>query len=379
MDVCIVTHNVRKGDGQGRVNYEIVAELLRQGHRVQLVATTVAPEVQDSVRWWPVPIPPLPTQLLKNQWFALRSSALAPLKRAGRTIVHVNGFITWPEADINTAHCVHAAWLRSPHHTSQLRPGPYGWYHWTYSKLNAELERHAFAQARLVVAVSEKVREELISAADVPSAKITVIANGVDTEEFRPGPMDRKALGLPRTGFLLLFVGDIRSPGKNLDTVLAALPSCPGALLAVAGDTAGSPYPALAERLGVADRVRFLGRRRDVPNLMRAADAFVFPSHYEACSLVVSEAMASGLPVITARSVGMFCRLQDGVDGLVLEDAADASALAIRITWLIDHPDAAARLSERARAVAEQLTFRAMAKRYIGAYESLAAAAPRSA
>ena len=379
MDVCIVTHNVRKGDGQGRVNYEIVAELLRQGHRVQLVATTVAPEFQDAVRWWPIPIPPLPTQLLKNQWFALRSSTVPPLKRNGRTVVHANGFITWPGAHVNTAHHVHSAWLRSPHHACHVHPGPYGWYHWAYSTLNAELERRSFAQARLVVAVSDKVREELVSAAGVPAAKITVIANGVDTEEFRPGPVDRGAIGLPAAGFLLLFVGDIQSPIKNLGTVLASLPSVPMALLAVAGDTEGSPYPAMAQRLGVADRVRFLGRRGDVPDLMRAADAFVFPSHYEACSLVLSEAMASGLPVVTARSAGMFHRLQDGVDGFVLEDAGDADTLAARITWLIDHPDAAARMGQRARAAAEHLTFRAMAQRYIAAYEALAGSAPRSA
>ena len=379
MDVCIVTHNVRKGDGQGRVNYEIVAELLRQGHRVELVATTVAPELQGSVRWWPISIPPLPTQLLRHQWFALRSSTLPPLKRSVRTIVHANGFITWPEADINTAHFVHGAWLRSPHHTRHQHPGPYGWYHWTFSSLNAALEKHSFAQSRLVVAVSEKVREELISVVGVPAAKITVITNGVDSEEFHSGKVDREAIGLPPTGFLLLFVGDIRTPVKNLGTVLRSLQAEPRALLAVAGEVEGTPYRALASRLGVADRVRFLGWRKDIPNLMRAADAFVFPSSYEPCGLVVSEAMASSLPVITTRSVGMSSYLHDGVDGLILEDATDSDALAARITWLIDHRDTAARIGQRARAIAERLTFRAMAQRYIAAYESLEAAAPRSA
>ncbi len=65
---------------------------------------------------------------------------------------------------------------------------------------------------------------------------------------------------------LALFVGDIRSRRKNLELVLHALTEVRGLHLAVVGDTARSPYPAMAAELGVMDRVHFLGYRRDVPS-----------------------------------------------------------------------------------------------------------------
>jgi hypothetical protein len=57
-------------------------------------------------------------------------------------------------------------------------------------------------------------------------------------------------------------------------------------------------------RLNVSDHVHFLGYRRDIPDLMRTANIFVFPSRYEACPLVLLEAMASGLPIVTAQTAG---------------------------------------------------------------------------
>ena len=74
--------------------------------------------------------------------------------------------------------------------------------------------------------------------------------------------------------------------------------------LAVVGDETQSPFPAMSQKMGLADRVRFLGYRRDVPRLMRTCDMFVFPSRYEACSLALLEALASGLPVISAKTAG---------------------------------------------------------------------------
>ncbi len=126
-----------------------------------------------------------------------------------------------------------------------------------------------------------------------------MIYNGVDTRGFAAAQGDRAKFNLPADAFLLLFVGDLRTPRKNLGTVLEALRHLPDHVhIAVAGYLPGSPYPEEARALGIADRVHFLGLVKEMPVLMHSVDAFVFPSRYEAMSLSLLEAMAAGLPVV---------------------------------------------------------------------------------
>jgi glycosyltransferase involved in cell wall biosynthesis len=213
------------------------------------------------------------------------------------------------------------------------------------------------------------VRRELIGIGVSPE-RIQVILNGVDLEEFRPSFADRAAFGLPAGVPLALFVGDLRTPRKNLDTVLESLTRVPNLHLVVAGRTESSPYPALAARLNVDSRVHFLGFRRDVARLMQAADLFVFPSRYEACSLVLLEALASGLPIITARSAGG-AEVVEADCGIVLDDPNNPAALAAALCRL--SADSALRnaMGCAARTVAEQHSWTAMADRYLDLYAEM--------
>jgi glycosyltransferase involved in cell wall biosynthesis len=188
------------------------------------------------------------------------------------------------------------------------------------------------------------------------------------------GPADRQALGLPR-GVVLLFVGEIRTPRKNLDTLLQALRDVPAAVLCVVGDTAQSPYPALARRLGVADRVMFLGYRDDVAQLMRAADLFVFPSRYEACSLVLLEALASGLPVVAARTTGG-SELLTPECSVLIDDADDAAALAVAVNGLLASSEARLRMRTAARKLAEKHSWASMPGCYLDTYRERARSGP---
>jgi glycosyltransferase involved in cell wall biosynthesis len=287
--------------------------------------------------------------------------------------VHVNGFTTWARSDVNTAHFVHAAWLRSAHHTYRVRKDWYGLYQWLYGWCGQFLEAWSYRRARLTVAVSRQVERELVATSLAP-ARLRVIANGVDLDEFKPAPAARAALGLP-AGVLLLFVGDLKTPRKNLDTLLEAFALTPACRLLVVGDAAGSPYPELAARLGVANRVQFLGFRRDVAELMRAADVFVFPSRYEACSLVLLEAAASGLPVVAARTTGG-TELLEGDGAVLLEDADDRLELAAVLRRLVAAPAVRAQMGAAARRTAERHSWAAMAAQYLGIYEELRSNAP---
>ncbi|HAJ63411.1 MAG TPA: glycosyl transferase, partial [Cyanobacteria bacterium UBA8543] len=224
-------------------------------------------------------------------------------------------------------------------------------------------EKQAFRKANVVVAVSQTIKQELIDIG-VPEEAIRVILCGVGLQEFSPGYVERKQLGLPEQVPLALFVGDIRINRKNLDTVLQALVHVPDLHLAVVGATEGSPYPQLAEQLRLSKRVHFMGYRSDVSQVMQAVDLFVFPSRYEPFGLVVLEAMASGLPVITATTTGA-SELITPECGVVLSDSEDAQALAQALLYLKNDSQLRTRMGQAAREIAQQYSWTSMAHSYI--------------
>jgi len=371
MKIAIITNQFSPGEGQGRVNFEIARIAAKKGHHVTCIAHQVHPDlhVHPAVSWIQMPDANWPAALIGNQRFARASTQWLQAHGDEFDVTLGNGFNTWFPVDINIVHFVHSAWRRSPVHDARVRRGPSAWYQWLYSWLNARLERQVLPRAQTVVAVSEKVKRELITTG-LSADSIQVIHNGVDTDEFRPGPVDRAVLGLPTEGPLALFVGDIRTPRKNLDSVLHALASVPSLHLAVAGSTDRSPFPALASRLELTERVHFLGFRKDVADLMRAADFFVFPSRYEACSLVLLEAMASGLPILTAQTAGG-AELVDDDCGVVLDDPDDTEQLTTALHALANHPAHRKRMSTHARSRALEHTWTLMAEKYLSLMEEL--------
>jgi glycosyltransferase involved in cell wall biosynthesis len=372
MKLCIVTRKIVKGDGQGRANYEIVCEAVRRGHQVILVANSVAPELVENkqIEWVYVPIKGWPIELLREIAFSLFSAVWLRKHHSDFDLVQVYGAVTSFPSDINTATFVHSGWLQSPAHISRLRQDYYGAYQWLYTLLNARWEKKAFHQAKVVVAVSERIKQELLDIG-VPDKSIHVILNGVDLEEFLPGTADREGLGLPNDVSLALFAGDIRLNRKNLDTVLYALVKVPELHLAVVGSTEGSPYPRLAEALGLSSRVHFLGFRHDLPEIMKAVDFFVFPSRYEPFGMVVSEAMASGLPVVTVRATGA-SEIVTPDCGIVLLDPEDRNGLAQALDKFARDPDLRKQMGRAGRATVEEHSWASKAQSYVNLFETMA-------
>ncbi len=358
-----------RGDGQGRVNYELALALRRAGHDVELIAAHVAPEVLEAgITWEPVTHRVNAVDLVRGWDFSRRVDALWPTLAPRYDATLACGFVTRRPHTVNAVHFVHGTWLKSPYHTSRVRRDLRGAYHRLYSISNARWERQTFSRAGAVVAVSEMVRRELIEIG-VPEEKLSVIVNGVDPVEFAPGPADRRALGLPDDVPLCLFVGDIRSPIKNLDVVLRALTRAPSVHLAVAGATRGSVYPAMAAALDLTDRVHFLDFRRDIPALMRAADFFALPSRRDSCPLVLLEALASGLPAIVTDRVGT-CDLVGDRAGFVVTDPDDDLAVANALTILATDAERYQAMCVEARAVALQHSWNEMAAAYATVIES---------
>lgn len=373
MKFCIVTRNVIRGDGQGKVNYEIIKESLRRGHQVTIFSDGLDLDLQKepNLTWVPAQAEKFPTAFLHQFVFGRRSESWLRKNRHQFDLVQSCGAVTPAHSDVNTVHFVHSAWVQSAAHPLYTSGNyAYGLYQWVYSKLNASLEKQAFQKTKQVIAVSEMVRQDLISIG-VPRSLTEVIHNGVDIEEFIPGPADRTKLGLPLNVSLALFAGDIRTSRKNLDSVLKALKLVPDLHLAVIGGTDGSPYPAMAKELKVDHRVHFLGFRKDVAEVMRACDFFVFPSRYDTCALVLIEAMASGLPVITATSTGG-SELVTGNAGFVLSDSEDVNDITTHLKLLTQDLAKRQSMGYSARQVAETHSWVSKARRYVDIFEDVA-------
>ncbi len=157
-------------------------------------------------------------------------------------------------------------------------------------------------------------KQALVDNEGIPADRIEVILNGIDPTKFAPQGetielrrRTRAALGLSEDDLLILQVARFH-PVKNHETSLRAFALIANdesrAVLAYAGDgERRADTESLANELGIANRVRFLGVRNDVPALMAAADVFVLSSLSEAISVTLLEAMGSAVP-IAATDVG---------------------------------------------------------------------------
>lgn len=150
-------------------------------------------------------------------------------------------------------------------------------------------------------------------------------------------PADRAELQTPEDVPLLLAMGRLHE-AKAHDVALQALTKIPEAYLWIAGAGAlEGKLKAMAQALGVSDRVRFLGWRNDPSALYRAADICVFPSRYEPLGNVVIQSWAHGLPVVAAASQGPSALIRHEQDGLLVP-VDDAGALADAVNGLIADP-----------------------------------------
>jgi glycosyltransferase involved in cell wall biosynthesis len=254
-----------------------------------------------------------------------------------------------PWGDVNWVHHVHAADPLGGGGTRLLR---------LKNRIQARQflaeERAVIPKARLIVTTCEKTRRVILDR--IPGVRpeaVRVVYLGVDPDLFHPASPDERAgirarLGWPPDRPIALFIGGLGGNRKGFDRLFEAWsslcrePAWDADLMVVGVGSERPVWEARAAEAGLADRIRFLGSRRDLPELVRACDGHVLPSRYEGYSMVTQEALCCGVPAYITADAGIADRFPDALrDELLIPDPEDAADLAARLrAWRgrLGHP-----------------------------------------
>ena len=247
-------------------------------------------------------------------------------------------------------------------------------YFW--EKLRRRLAYQWVSRNATMVAVSENLKQFIVEKVGVDSGHVKVVYNGVDLlPHCGPADIDqcRKELDLPTGDQIVGVVGNLY-PVKGHQYLIAAIPAvlakCPNTTFIFAGrGQLEGELKEQAHQLGVAQKVRFLGLRQDIPRILAVLHAFVLPSLSEGLSLAILEAMVAGKPVI-ATDVGGNPELVEDSETGYLVPSQNSQALADRLISLLMNRDRALQFGKVGQLRAQgQFSLRTMVREYQGIYD----------
>lgn len=230
----------------------------------------------------------------------------------------------------------------------------------------APIEKWMYSRYSHVICISDATRETMLAAAGANAPEASVICNGIDVAKYQNA---RPCDDLQHDGTIITMVGRW-SYQKDQATIIRALAKLPNDYklwLAGYGETEAT-LKALAAELKVSDRVKFLGLRTDVPNLLKASDIVVQSSHIEGFGLAAVEGMAAGKPVIASNVEGL-AQVVEGAG--VLFPHEDAEALAKTIEQVCTNKELYNELVQKGFARAMQYDISTMAKGYMDVYKKI--------
>jgi UDP-glucose:(heptosyl)LPS alpha-1,3-glucosyltransferase len=301
MNIALVVHDLHDHGGHSAYT-KVLAEGLSLRHEVTVFANRC--ERPGDARWNFCPVPAWRINALSTVGtFPIGMRSVAS-RLAEFDIRHTQGYCGG-NPNVVTAHICVAAYLNS------LRS--------INIRNLASLRLMAAAEARFyqryeghVIAISQKIARELQEFYKL-RGPITVIPHGVDTHRFNGENREdtralvRREIGVDDESTLALYVGDLVKSHTHLKAIAAAAPGVEFAIV-----TASPQYR------WHAPNVHILPPTSDLARFYAAADAFVFPTTYDAFGMVVLEAMAAGLPVFCSERAGVAELIETGVDGFVL-------------------------------------------------------------
>jgi glycosyltransferase involved in cell wall biosynthesis len=250
-----------------------------------------------------------------------------------------------------------------------------------FSPLKSELfrivEKITALFTHRLVALTQGEKADHIRLRVCPDHKMAVIPSGVDIERFTAGrdiQSLKKTLGIDPKRNVVGTIGwllPIKGPQVLLRAMIQVWTFFPDVELVYAGK--GPLQESLeteAQRLGAGDKVKFLGWRNDIPDILQVFDIFVLPSLNEGMGRVIVEAMAAGKPVAASRTGGIPDLIRHGENGL-LAPPGDPQGLAKAVLYLMENPDAARRMGERGRTLCRGFSHSIMIQKMENLYKDL--------
>lgn len=251
-------------------------------------------------------------------------------------------------------------------------------------RLFADVEKELLGSFNppVVLCLSEYVKRSIREHYELPDDKLATLFNAVDLKRFAPDAgrrgRDRPELSIePDQTVALMVAQDFAR--KGLREAIGALGAVGNKrmLLVVVGKGRVEAYRQIARDHQVAGQLRFVGAVNDPWKYYNAADFFVLPTKHDPCSLVVLEALAMGLPVISTVRNGACEIMQNGRHGFVLTDPQDVAALADAMRGLMD-PQARSAMRRECIALRPALSFDVHLDRLLGIYASCSNLAQKS-
>jgi len=322
----IVAADFIETGGMDRANLEFAQHAVARGHDVHVVTHCISPRLAgiDRVRTHQVKRP-LQMGSLGERALDLVGRRLAARLPSGTRIV-VNGGNCAVKA-VNWVHYVHKADVAASH--SLRRRGTRAIAQWS--------ERRAIRRARLIIANSERTKKELVDAYRVPPQLVRTVYCGVDPIEFVPACAAERAATAATLGFRpdrlrIAFVGELGDNRKGFDLVFEAWRSLAATwsdaeVVVVGAGRLLSFWEQRSAAAGLTERLRFVGHRRDVAEILRISDLLIAPSRYEPYGLSIAEAVSVGLPVIATRTAGAAELLVGEMRELLLSDPPSGEEL----------------------------------------------------
>lgn len=358
--LLLVVDSLEVGGAERQV-VDLALALRRGGYEVT-VACSIAGDLSGALEEAGIPFRPLLNRLAKRRLSPAYAWRLRRLLRRERfDLVHAHIYASVVAAAIATLET--EVPLVITEHTEA------SWQLWRARWVS----RWVYRRVERIIAVSSPIRRRLIERDGVHPDLITIVPNAV-----APPPEPPPDSPPPLPAELRPLVGAIArlQPEKGVANFLKAAahvaPRFPEAHFVIAGDgPLRQDLIALAENLGLGDRVHFLGFRSDASALMRSLDVLVVPSLTEGSPLVTLEAMAAGIPVVASAVGGIPDQVRHYREGLLVP-AGDAGAMGDAILALLRNPDRARRLGEagRRRATSE-FGHAAMVRRIEGVYSEV--------
>lgn len=381
MKILLISAEINKHGGISRCVAELAERFVKK-HETHLLTTNYDYEVRKLI----VHKKPM---IRKPFWLQVLSNAYYNTKYAKKIkdeilidIVSSNGAESL-FCDIVTMHSCHKAAIKAMNKVSkeELSYPKYLFYktvRWVIptNRVVLAIEKCVLEKgSKKIIAVSEGVKREILENYDVPEDKIIVIPNGVDIDEFKPDEERKKSVreryGIKEDEFVLMFSG-YEFKRKGLKYIIEALPKVKGNVkLLVVGEDNPELYKELALKLGFLDNIIFAGFVPDISEYYAASDIFVFPTRYEPFGLVITEAMASGVAVITSRNAGAAELMSDGHDGVLLNDSTNQDEIAERINLLAEDEKLREQIGINARKTAEKYSWDEVAKRTMDVYKEM--------